>query len=112
MKPAPPVTRYLILSPGPSKDRTNRAQDNGDIHGERTMLDVVKIIFELDHGLRDARNVSIIDLCPAGEPWLDEETRPIERNLFLVFIYQPGSLSTRPHKAHLASEHRPKLRQF
>src|SRR5690242_7704219 len=103
MNPAPPVTRYFILSPGTTKDGADRPQNNGKIHGKTSMFDVIKIVFQLDYGFRHAGNISIIELCPASQTWLDEQTRPIERNLSLVLFYQTGSLCTRTDKTHLAT---------
>src|SRR5215216_5947619 len=112
IKPAPPVTRYFILSPGPAKDRAYRPQDNGHIHCQGPMFDVVKIIFQLDNCFGHTGDISIIDLRPTGEPWLDEQTRSIEGNLLLIFVDQARSLCSWTDETHLAAQNRPELRQF
>src|SRR5688572_24259916 len=112
MKPAPPVTRYFILSPYALEYCTYRPQDNLEIHSKRAMFDVVKVIFEFDGCFCDASYIAIIDLRPAGEPWFNQQTGAIKRNLLLKFCYQLRSFCTRPYETHFSAKYIPKLWQF
>src|SRR3972149_4896700 len=110
MNPAPPVTRYLInLSSRSSKYGSNCAQNDLKIHRQRTMLDVIKIVFELDSRLPHVGDVAIIDLRPASESGFYKQAGAVKRNLALKFSHQFRPLRARPYQAHLAAQHTPKL---
>src|SRR5215216_3376499 len=76
------------------------------------MLNVIKIVFQLDRCLGHTCNISIIDLRPACEAWFDKQARTIKRNLFLKCDHQLRLLRTWTNQAHLTTEDIPKLRQL
>src|SRR5688500_18022456 len=112
MKPAPPMTRYFNLPPGAPEHGADGTQNNLEIHREGSVLDIVKIVFQFDGGLRYTGNISIVDLCPTGETRLHQQARPIEGNLFLVIGHQFRNFCTRPHQTHFTAQDVPKLRQL
>src|SRR6476646_6785289 len=67
MNPAPPVTRYFMLSPCTPQYCADRPQNDLEVHSKRPMFDVVKIIFDFDGRLCDTGNISIVDLCPTRQ---------------------------------------------
>src|SRR5262245_6894871 len=84
INPAPPVTKYFILPACSPHDRTDRAQNNLDIHGNGAMFNIVQVVLQFHAGFGYACHITIVDLCPTGEARLCQEACPIKWNLPLV----------------------------
>src|SRR6186997_1244143 len=97
IKPAPPVTSAFKLPPSLSKDCSNRTQYDRNIHRKGTMLDVIKIVFQFYNRLCNTGYIAIVDLRPACQPRLDQQARPVKRDLLLIFADQSRSFGARSY---------------
>src|SRR5258707_1102198 len=87
-------------------------KENGQVQGQRKVFDVEKIVLKLRFGLLDAAAVLILHLGPAGNPRTNGIAQGIKGRLTLEHPAEDGTLRTRPHKTHLATQHVHRLWEF
>jgi len=87
-------------------------KNNLKIQQEGFVLDVVKVVFSLYLILCKGCRMQIVDLRPAGQPWLYPVPVGIVRNAFFPSGMVADHLRTRPHQRHGAVEHIQQLGDF
>src|SRR5438132_198812 len=73
--PAGAGRRADRLAPSPAEDGDEGAGEDLKVEPERSVLDVVEVVFELARDLGDRARVTAFDLRPARQPWLHQEPR-------------------------------------
>lgn len=76
------------------------------------MLDVVKIVLDLDAGIIGIGCITVHHLRPAADPGTHDMTIHVEGDLPLELIDEGALLRSRPNQAHIPFEHIEELRQL
>ena len=76
------------------------------------MFNVIQIVFKFDDGLGNGGGITIINLRPPGDTRLNQQSCPVQGDMFLVFYDQFGTFGARPDDTHVAAQYIPELRQF
>ncbi len=76
------------------------------------MLDVIKIVLDLDAGIIGIGGITVHHLSPAADPWPHDMTIHVEGDLPLELIDEGALLRPRPNQAHVPLEDVEELRQL
>src|SRR5260221_1732035 len=103
-----PITNYLLASVGAfaSDNRWYRLEQDVEILGQRVVLDVIEL---KAYALVQGQVAPAADLHGAGHAGTHRQASAVP---ITVLGHDPCLLGPRPHQAHIALEHVPKLRQF
>src|SRR5690349_5256358 len=80
--PGPVIPSFL--APFAGEHDVNCLENNHGVQLERVMSYIIKVVLQLLYRVFFALAVRIIDLCPTGNPRLDQMPKMVKRNLFLI----------------------------
>lgn len=110
----PPATRSASGLP-----RAKAGQNSADglehdehIQPEGEVLDVVKIVFDLDASIIGIGGITVYHLSPAADPGPHDMTVHVEGDLPLELIDEGALLRSRPYQTHVPFEDVEELRQL
>src|ERR1700730_13337887 len=102
----PAIPHMTVRSVGRSA-RADAGDDDGEgakhdheIQPERTMLQVVEIVFEFQSHRIAFMGVALVDLRPSGHAWAHDAAQGKVRDLTDIFLVELERLRTRAHPAH------------
>src|ERR1019366_8392540 len=82
------------------------------VQGQRHVLDVVKVVFQLGDGVLQGVAVLVVDLRPAGDAGPHAVALPVVGNLLVEGFDELGALRAGAHDGHLALQDVEELRQL
>ncbi len=100
------------LGPLAGQDDLHRVENDRDVEAEREVLDVVKVVAQLLHGILDGSAVPIPHLRPPRKSGSDRVALGVEGNLRAQLLDEERALGPRTDEAHVPSQHVPELRQL
>lgn len=90
----------------------DRIEDDVGVEGERDVLEVVEVVFELGDGIFDGVAVFVVDLGPAGDAGEDGVAVAVEGDLLGEGFDELGAFGARSDDGHVAPEDVEELGEF
>ena len=95
--------------PLPQEHNSDCIEENLEIHPQRHVFDVKKVILQLFPDVVNAFVVLVLHLCPTGNPGSHFQSSPVEWDFFRELLDEKRAFRPRADETHITAKNVPPL---